>query len=274
MRIIMLFLGAAIVLASCQASKKRKVLEHFHYEAFKDSMNIENYDASPDTANVFDTEEFAPAEDSITPILIRIDTLWHLESTLMEKQDLVKKLSRTKEKYTIEDKEVILENIKVLDSFLVNRNNIRPVTCREKECLLYAEIVKPVQKLYLYIEGELKDSFKVSTGRRIGKKNYETASFSVSPSGPMFTKYTSRKFPGGNWEGLGNMPYAVFVKGGYAIHGTTPGNFRYLGTRASHGCIRLHPYNAKLFYELVKRIGLENTWVRVTDSLTTNAPGK
>jgi lipoprotein-anchoring transpeptidase ErfK/SrfK len=90
---------------------------------------------------------------------------------------------------------------------------------------------------------------------------------SVRASGPLFKKYTSRKFPGGNYQGLGNMPYAVFIKGGYAIHGTTTGNFAKLGTRASHGCIRLHPVNAKIFYELVKLIGINNTWVSITDSL-------
>jgi hypothetical protein len=47
----------------------------------------------------------------------------------------------------------------------------------------------------------------------------------VRGSGPIFKKYTSKKFSGGNYEGLANMPYAVFIKGGYAIHGTTTGNF-------------------------------------------------
>lgn len=88
----------------------------------------------------------------------------------------------------------------------------------------------------------------------------------MSPTGPVFTHYTSKKFPGGDFQGLGNMPYAVFVKGGYAIHGTTPGNFARLGHPASHGCIRLHPENAKVFYELVVRVGLRNTWVTVKDN--------
>lgn len=100
-----------------------------------------------------------------------------------------------------------------------------------------------------------------------GKGKYETPELNLRPSGPVFIKYTSRKFPGGNYQGLGNMPYAVFLRGGYAIHGTTPGNFPKLGTKASHGCIRLHPDNAKIFNELVKVIGLENTWVSVKDSL-------
>jgi lipoprotein-anchoring transpeptidase ErfK/SrfK len=124
---------------------------------------------------------------------------------------------------------------------------------------LFVEVIKSEQVLHLYLDGELIDTYPVSTG----VKGRETPNFSVRPSGPIFTKYTSRKFPGGNYQGLGNMPYAVFVKGGYAIHGTTPGNFRRLGGRASHGCIRLHPDNAKVFNELVRQVGLQNTWVTV-----------
>ena len=40
----------------------------------------------------------------------------------------------------------------------------------------------------------------------------------------------------------GAMPYSVFFRGGYAIHGTTAVGA--LGRPASHGCIRLHPANA------------------------------
>ena len=63
------------------------------------------------------------------------------------------------------------------------------------------------------------------------------------------------------------MPYAVFLQGGYAIHGTTMGNFLKLGTKASHGCIRLHPDNAKVFNALVKTVGLQETWISIKDSL-------
>jgi lipoprotein-anchoring transpeptidase ErfK/SrfK len=118
-------------------------------------------------------------------------------------------------------------------------------------------------KVYLHLDGELKDSFPVSTGT----KKYTTPNLNLRPTGPLFTKYTSRKWPGGNYKGLGNMPYAVFVKGGYAIHGTTPGNFSKLGTAASHGCIRIHPDNARVFYELVNLVGISDTWVNVRDSL-------
>jgi hypothetical protein len=55
----------------------------------------------------------------------------------------------------------------------------------------------------------------------------------------------------------GAMPYAVFFRGGYAIHGTTAvGN---LGRPASHGCIRLHPANAAKLFALVKKHGPSQT---------------
>ena len=33
------------------------------------------------------------------------------------------------------------------------------------------------------------------------------------------------------------MPYSVFFRGGYAIHGTSA--VKWLGTPASHGCVRM-----------------------------------
>jgi lipoprotein-anchoring transpeptidase ErfK/SrfK len=53
------------------------------------------------------------------------------------------------------------------------------------------------------------------------------------------------------------MPWSVFFKGGYAIHGTNA--IRRLGRPASHGCIRVHPRNAKKLYQLIKRYGKQNT---------------
>lgn len=53
------------------------------------------------------------------------------------------------------------------------------------------------------------------------------------------------------------MPHSIFFHGGYAIHGTDAiGN---LGRPASHGCIRLHPSNAKTLYNLVLSVGSGNT---------------
>src|SRR5215204_3869854 len=49
------------------------------------------------------------------------------------------------------------------------------------------------------------------------------------------------------------MPYSLFFRGGYAIHGTN--SIRQLGRPASHGCVRLHPGNAAALYRLVQSRG-------------------
>jgi lipoprotein-anchoring transpeptidase ErfK/SrfK len=58
------------------------------------------------------------------------------------------------------------------------------------------------------------------------------------------------------------MPYAIFFHGGYAIHATF--DTKRLGRPASHGCIRLHPENAAIFFGLAQKYGLGNTKVVVT----------
>lgn len=49
------------------------------------------------------------------------------------------------------------------------------------------------------------------------------------------------------------MPYSIFFRGGYAIHGTYA--LSALGTPASHGCVRLSPEHAKMLYEMVQNEG-------------------
>ena len=262
---IVIIFGSILLLASCKAKEKKAPIPQFHYENFRDSVIKFKKDEKHEALNLFDAPAYTPGSDSLEPLLVRIDTLLYREAKLMMQLDTMEKGMKKTPGFTEEEKAIIKENIKMVDSFLQAKNvTDSGMTCREKECIVYAEIDKSIQRLYLYIFGELKDSFKVSTGK---EKKYETPVMSLHPRGPLLMKYTSRKFPGGNYSGLGNMPYAVFVKGGYAIHGTTPGNFSKLGQRASHGCIRLHPDNAKVFHALVKTVGLGQTWISIRDSI-------
>jgi lipoprotein-anchoring transpeptidase ErfK/SrfK len=50
------------------------------------------------------------------------------------------------------------------------------------------------------------------------------------------------------------MPNSVFFLGGYAVHGTP--HIRSLGRPASHGCVRLHPENARTLYNLIADSGM------------------
>lgn len=49
------------------------------------------------------------------------------------------------------------------------------------------------------------------------------------------------------------MPYALFFRGGYAIHGT--GALGQLGRPASHGCVRLATWNARTLFGLARSHG-------------------
>jgi lipoprotein-anchoring transpeptidase ErfK/SrfK len=57
------------------------------------------------------------------------------------------------------------------------------------------------------------------------------------------------------------MPYSIFFLGGYAIHGTY--EVKRLGRAVSHGCIRLHPDNARKLFSLVKSYGARNTVITI-----------
>lgn len=245
---------------SCTNSNGR-LFTDISYRHFKDSVQLQS-GTKPQwqSTNVIDDGGFDPAVDTPGSLFISLRDSWKNELNRFQRNITSGNVDAAP---TDTDSIVLLQNLLTVESFLVHARDSVVLHCKENQCPVFVQVVKSVQKLYLYLDGALTDSFLVSTG----VKGYLTPDMNTRASGPMFIKYTSRKFPGGNYEGLGNMPYAVFVKGGYAIHGTTPGNFRKLGTPASHGCIRLHPDNARLLYELVKMAGIENTWISVSDSL-------
>ena len=269
---VLIFITSIALLYSCETEKKKAPEPvKIDYNAFKDSVINEPEADSNHAKNFFDETGFAPGKDSIEDLLVKMDTQWKRESAFMNRYDSLKKRLNKSPGFSPEEKAVIAENIKAVDSFLLSKrdttinDSLAAIsTCKEKECIVYAEVDKSKQMLYLYIMGELKDSFLVSTGK--GKK-HETPQLNMHPEGPVLTKYSSKKFPGGNYQGLGNMPYAVFIHDGYAVHGTTPGNFAKLGSKASHGCVRLHPDNAKVFNALVKSVGIAQTWISIKDSI-------
>ncbi len=109
-----------------------------------------------------------------------------------------------------------------------------------------AEIYLSEQRLYLYVDGELEARWPVSTARR----GFRTPTGSFRPS-RLERMWHSRKY---DWA---PMPYSIFFRGGYAIHGTT--EIKRLGRPVSHGCVRLHPDNARLLFNLVREAGRPNS---------------
>lgn len=111
---------------------------------------------------------------------------------------------------------------------------------------LVAKIDLSSQTMVVSYNGVVKYKWPVSTGR----KGYST------PTGSYSVKWLSRYHRSRKYNNA-PMPYAVFFRGGYAVHGTY--ETKRLGRPASHGCVRLAPGNAAKFFSLIQQTGNSNT---------------
>lgn len=116
---------------------------------------------------------------------------------------------------------------------------------------LIAKISLSSQTMVVTQNGVVKHRWRVSTGR----KGYGT------PTGSWSAKWASRNHRSRKYNNA-PMPFAIFFKGGYAVHATY--ETKRLGRPASHGCVRLSPNNAAVFYQLANRHGLSNTRIVIT----------
>ena len=115
---------------------------------------------------------------------------------------------------------------------------------------LVASIDLSRQTMAVSVDGRLAYSWRVSTAR----PGYRTPIGSFTPK-RLERSWFSRKYDNAP------MPHSVFFYGGYAIHGTT--DIRHLGQPVSHGCVRLHPDNARLLFNLVRKHGMGATRIVV-----------
>ena len=109
-----------------------------------------------------------------------------------------------------------------------------------------ASIDLSAQAMTVTVDGLHYATWRVSTARR----GYHTPIGSFRPYLLKRMHYSSK------YENS-PMPYSVFFRGGYAIHGT--GYLKSLGRPVSHGCVRLHPRNAAMLYRLVRSYGMRST---------------
>jgi lipoprotein-anchoring transpeptidase ErfK/SrfK len=125
------------------------------------------------------------------------------------------------------------------------------------------------QTIRIYEDAQLIYEWKVSTGR----EKVETAKSgrvykTTTPVGYYRPTKLVQNYHSNTW--MADMPNAVFFVGGIAIHATT--HTEDLGKRASGGCVRLSPANAKTFYQLVKSLpissvpSIQKSGKTVTDS--------
>ena len=113
-------------------------------------------------------------------------------------------------------------------------------------------IDKSSQRMAVRVDGAMRYSWPVSTGRR----GYGTPTGVFRPQ--MMARYWySRKYYNSP------MPHSIFFYGGFAIHGTN--DLARLGGPASHGCVRLHPSHAAMLYGLVERNGRGSTRIEITN---------
>lgn len=80
----------------------------------------------------------------------------------------------------------------------------------------------------------------------------------ITPAGNFTPEYLSRDHRSSLYNNA-PMPFAIFYRGNYAIHGTN--QIKKLGRPASHGCVRLHPDNARILFRMVRAEGMAQTRV-------------
>jgi lipoprotein-anchoring transpeptidase ErfK/SrfK len=115
---------------------------------------------------------------------------------------------------------------------------------------LKVDIDLATQRMTVKSEDEVLHVWPISSGRL----GYST------PPGTYRPQWRARMWRSRQYYGA-PMPHAVFFHRGYAVHATyETGN---LGRPASHGCIRLAPKNAAIFYNLVGKHGMESTQIVV-----------
>jgi lipoprotein-anchoring transpeptidase ErfK/SrfK len=113
-----------------------------------------------------------------------------------------------------------------------------------------AKINLSSQRMDVYVDGVPRYSWPVSTARR----GYRTPTGTFRPTA-LAVWHRSTIYSGSP------MPHSIFFRKGYAIHGSY--EVKYLGRPASHGCVRLHPANAKALFSLVRAYGTGNTLIEI-----------
>jgi lipoprotein-anchoring transpeptidase ErfK/SrfK len=107
------------------------------------------------------------------------------------------------------------------------------------------------QTMKVYHEGRHLFTWTVSTAKP-GK---------VTPTGVFVGAEALSKHHRSRLYNNAPMPYAIFYDGHYAIHGTD--QISRLGAPASNGCVRLHPDNAAILFQMVKAEGKDNLRIEI-----------
>jgi len=121
---------------------------------------------------------------------------------------------------------------------------------QRRENAILARVKLSTQEMRVYKGKNLLYIWKVSTA----KKGYETPKGDYQP-------YLIKSMHHSKQYNNAPMPYSIFFKAGYAVHGTK--SIRHLGHIASHGCVRLATENAKKLFLLVRKSGIDNSTISI-----------
>lgn len=163
-----------------------------------------------------------------------------------------RELSRTTKIFPIKKELKELEEKKRVLLNLIQKkikDNKTKATLIKKIKPLFAKIYISTQRMKVYYKGKLLYDWKVFTGKR----NHPTPRGFFKPI-KLQKKYYSK-------QNKVSMPYSIFFHKRYAIHGTN--NTKYLGEKASHGSIQLHTSHVKKLYDLISKMGRNNTTIRI-----------
>jgi lipoprotein-anchoring transpeptidase ErfK/SrfK len=116
-----------------------------------------------------------------------------------------------------------------------------------------ARVSISTQSMKVYHEGRHLFSWTVSTAKP-GK---------ITPTGTYVGAEALSKHHRSRLYNNAPMPFAIFYDGHYAIHGTD--QITRLGAPASNGCVRLHPDNAAILFQMVKAEGMDNLRVEIVN---------
>lgn len=188
------------------------------------------------------------ANESATPITTEVEYFSDGEANLedlMSPEELAEEMARQE----LED--------------LLSGAELFPRAMPAVEGELFVLVDMSEQRLWVYQNGQMTDTWLVSTGTNARKcpPTRSTCYIARTPVGTfkpqrMHARYTSQL-----WRA--RMDWAIFIHGGIALHMTEEVNR--LGTRASGGCIRQSNRDAEKLFRLVQAYGMANTTVQIRE---------
>ena len=119
---------------------------------------------------------------------------------------------------------------------------------------------KVSQHMHVSVDGSETYDWLVSTGG----EGHDT------PSGSYHIFRMEKSHFSQEWDNAPMPNSMFFTPQGHAIHGSS--HISRLGTRASHGCVRLAPENAAILYDLVEEAGYKNSSVVIKGGLFDGGP--